>query len=92
MNEASRYSVVARSAPVSRGERPIANDAIIKLLDAQTRLNEATENLLCHDDRLSLEAADKLLCDAVQRITKARAVVHELRRDMNGQPTIASTG
>lgn len=85
----SRYAIVAK---IEAMDRPVAADAIVPLLDSQTRINEAIENLLCHDDLQSLEQADKLLSDAFYRITKARGVVHELRRAVRGETTIAETG
>jgi negative regulator of sigma E activity len=89
----TRYSVTAARA-VPRGEQEAsAKEAIIKLLDTETLVNEAIEHLVKGPEELERrDAADTLLGDAMRRIAQARAVLHELRRAAVGQPTIASTG
>lgn len=82
----TRYSVVAK-------REPSAKEAIVKLLDTETRITEAVELLVRFGEDLDgLEGADAMLCDTVRRLTEARAMLHELRRAKLGQPTIASVG
>jgi negative regulator of sigma E activity len=87
-------SSAAHKRPIPREEpEASAKEAIIKLLDTETLVTEAIENLVRHPDDLeSQTAADSLLGDAMRRIAQARAVLHELRRARLGQPTIASVG
>jgi hypothetical protein len=90
----TRYSqVAARPVPVKPEPEASPKEAIIKLLDAETLVTEAIENLVRSPENLECrDGADSLLGDAMRRIAQARAVLHELRRAASGQPTIASVG
>jgi hypothetical protein len=90
----TRYSQVhARSVAVKPEPAASPKEAIIKLLDTETLVTEAIENLVRGPESLECrDGADALLGDAMRRIAQARAILHELRRAACGQPTIASVG
>lgn len=86
---------VPRHEPEARpvAPEPSAKEAVIKLLDTESLVLEAIENLVKSPENLEArDGTDALLGDAMRRIAQARAVLHELRRAELGQVTIASVG
>jgi hypothetical protein len=93
MNSARYSQVAARSLPREPTPNPSVKEAIIRLLDTETLVTEAIENLVRYEGDLQAhDSADALLGDAMRRIVQARSVLNDLRREKLGQPTIASSG
>lgn len=70
---------------------PTLMAAVLPLLDAQTRVVEAHEQLVRFDN-IEFDYVDGALRDAMQRIASARSAVQELKRQKLGLVTIAETG
>ena len=65
--------------------------AVLALLDAQTCIVEAMQQLLAFDS-IEFDYVDSGLGDAMRKIAAARSVVQELKRKKLGLATIADVG
>ncbi len=81
----TRYSEVTPRKPAEPGQQ-----AVLALLDAQTRLTESIEGLVA-SSRVEFDAVDGLLGDAMRKIASARAAIQEAKRKKLGLVTIAET-
>jgi len=83
---ATRYSKVA-----PKPADTIPPVAMLPLLDAQTCLVEAMEELVRFNS-IEFDQVDSRLADAMRKIASARSVVQELKRKKLGLVTIAEVG